>query len=234
MSMNTPLKAPVITIDGPCGVGKGTIAHLLSRKLHWHVLDSGAIYRALGFAAREKGVSLDDGEQLSALAKGLDLRFRVDIPGHCRVILEGLDITSEIRQPGMDEIASKIAIFPGVRTALLPHQRAFAELPGLVADGRDMGTVVFPDATVKVYLEGSAEERAKRRHNQLIKKGINATLAQVFAELIERDTRDSSRAAAPLRPAEDAHIIDSTELTIQQVIDQILMILPEGFVPVHA
>lgn len=216
-------QAPVITIDGPSGSGKGTVAGLLSRTLGWSLLDSGALYRLLAFAAENHGVDLTNEETLKVLAAHLDVQFLAateDAPQ--RIILEGEEVTHAIRNERIGASASQVAALPAVREALLQRQRAFREFPGLVADGRDMGTVVFPDANLKVFLTASAEERAKRRYLQLKEKNHDVNLASLLDEILARDARDTQRAVAPLIPAQDAIQLDSTQLSIGQVLEQIL------------
>lgn len=214
---------PVITIDGPSGAGKGTVSRILADKLGWHLLDSGAIYRVLALAALHHGFPADDEESLVALAGSLDVAFQVEQEkALTHIILEGEDVTMTIRTESVGNMASKIAALPRVREALLRRQRAFQELPGLVADGRDMGTVVFMDAAAKVFLTASPEERAERRYLQLLEKGFTAKIDQLIAEIRERDERDTNRSVAPLVPAEDALFIDSTKLSIDDVVEQIL------------
>lgn len=214
-------QAPVITIDGPGGAGKGTLCQLLAEKMQWHLLDSGAIYRVLALAALHHNVALDDEAGLVPLAAYLDVRFPV-IDGHVRTILEGEDVSDAIRTEEMGNTASKVAAFPRVREALLRRQRAFRGAPGLIADGRDMGTVVFPDAQVKIFLDASAEERASRRLLQLQNKGLDVSFDRLLSEIQDRDHRDRNRAVAPLKAAEDALVIDSTHLSITQVLDKVL------------
>ena len=221
------LKVPVITLDGPSGTGKGTVCHLLAKHLHWNMLDSGAIYRVLAYAAQQKGITSQDVNQLIQLAGSIDLRFESSETNETQVILDNENISKEIRSEACGQDASQIAVIPEVRTALLERQRDFAQAPGLVTDGRDMGTVVFPDALLKVYLYASEEERAKRRHLQLQEKGINVRLAQVVDELVKRDTRDTSRTHAPLKPAHDAVQIDTTGLSIAQVLEKVIHLLEE-------
>ncbi len=206
---------PVITIDGPSGSGKGTIAQILATELGWHFLDSGALYRILAFAAQQRGIPLDDQTKLAALALSLPVTFSTT---DAKISLEGIDIKNEIRTEAAGNAASQVAVIPAVRSALLARQRAFRIAPGLVADGRDMGTVVFPDAPVKVFLTASAEERARRRYNQLIEKGLDANLPTLVADIAERDYRDATRAVAPLVPAVDAEIVDTSDLDIAQTV----------------
>lgn len=199
--------APVMTIDGPSGAGKGTLCQLLAEKLGWHLLDSGAIYRVLSLAALHHDVELDSEAALVPLAANLDVQFQVE--GELvKVILEGEDVSRTIRTEEVGNAASKIAAFPRVREALLRRQRAFRQAPGLIADGRDMGTVVFPEADVKIFLDASAEERAQRRYKQLQDKGFDVNFERLLTEIRERDDRDRNRAVAPLKPAEDALVVD--------------------------
>ncbi|PJG58642.1 (d)CMP kinase [Aeromonas cavernicola] len=214
--------APVITIDGPSGAGKGTLCQLLAAKLGWHLLDSGAIYRVLSLAALHHDVDIDSESALVPLAANLDVRFQID--GHqAKVILEGEDVSRTIRTEQVGNAASKIAAFPRVREALLRRQRAFRNGPGLIADGRDMGTVVFPDANVKIFLDASAEERAQRRYKQLQDKGFDAKFECLLAEIQERDDRDRNRLVAPLKAAEDALVVDSTTMSIDDVLAAVLV-----------
>jgi len=213
---------PVITIDGPSGAGKGTVARLVAEQLGWHLLDSGAIYRVLAVATQHHHVSLDDEEPLIPMAAHLDVQFKINSQGESKVILEGEDVTNSIRNEEIGILASKVAAFPRVREALLRRQRAFSVSPGLVADGRDMGTVVFTNAPVKVFLTASAEERAQRRFNQLKEKGLDVKIGRLLDDIRERDERDSNRKVAPLIPAEGALTIDSTELSITEVVNKIL------------
>lgn len=210
----------VITVDGPGGSGKGTVSRLLAARLGWTYLDSGALYRVLALAARERQVSLDDEQGLAVLGRSLGVSFSPE-GADDRVWLDGRDVTGDIRTETSGNAASKVAQYPAVRMALLERQRAFAERGGLVADGRDMGTVVFPSAGLKIFLTASAEERAKRRHKQLKEKGIDANLSALLGEIAERDRRDSERAVAPLRPAPDAVLMDTTDLGITQVVDRL-------------
>lgn len=218
---------PVITIDGPSGTGKGTLCYMLADHLDWHVLDSGSIYRVLAYAARKKQSDFNDIKSMVKLAYSLNVKFETDPHLKCTVILEGKDVYQEIRSEQCGQDASKIAIIPEVRQALLARQRAFAQLPGLVTDGRDMGTVIFPEAILKLYLYASPEIRAKRRYLQLKEAGIDVSLADVINELVRRDERDTGRQYAPLTPASDAIIIDTTGLTIVQVLHNVLKLLNE-------
>lgn len=214
---------PVITIDGASGTGKGAVTHIIAKKLGWHLLDSGALYRVLALAAQKHGVSLDNEAALRVLAEHLDVQFIADnISEPPHILLEGQDVTHVIRTEKMGNAASKVGSLPGVREALLSRQRSFCEAPGLVTDGRDMGTVVFPQAEVKIFLTASPEERAARRRNQLKEKGIDVNLEDLIEELKERDHRDRDRAVAPLKPAEDAVIVETDHLTIEQVVEQIM------------
>lgn len=215
-------KDPVITIDGASGTGKGTISQLLATRLKWKFLDSGALYRVLALAAQKHGVALDNEKGLDVLAEHLDVQFIAQSNLASKVILEGEDVTDVIRAEKMGNAASIIAALPAVRAALLSRQRAFREAPGLVADGRDMGTVIFPDAELKIFLVASPEERAMRRYNQLKEKGINVTLSDLIDDLRERDKRDQERVIAPLKPADDAVIVDTDCLSIEQVVERIL------------
>ncbi|WP_074013176.1 (d)CMP kinase [Candidatus Sodalis sp. SoCistrobi] len=213
--------APVITIDGPSGAGKGTLCKALAETLQWHLLDSGAIYRVLALAALHHQVAIDSEEALVPLAAHLDVRFEVE-QGQLNVVLEGEDVSQAIRNETVGNTASQIAAFPRVREALLRRQRAFRAAPGLIADGRDMGTVVFPDAPVKIFLDASSEERAHRRMRQLQEKGFSVNFERLLSEIKERDDRDRNRAVAPLMPAADALVLDSTRLTIDEVIAKAL------------
>jgi cytidylate kinase len=217
------VQAPVITIDGPSGSGKGTVAGKLAKRLGWSLLDSGALYRLLAFAAVNHRVDLTNEEALKLLAAHLDVQFMASTDDHGqRIILEGEDVTLAIRNEQVGSGASKVASLPAVREALLQRQRAFQEFPGLIADGRDMGTVVFPAAPLKVFLTASVEERARRRYLQLKAKGDDVSLPSLLDEIRVRDERDTQRAVAPLKPAHDAIQLDSTELSIQQVLERIL------------
>lgn len=211
---------PVITIDGPSGAGKGTVSSLLAKKLGWHFLDSGAIYRVLAIASVHHQIQAEDEIALLPLAAGLDVNFETTGDG-AKIILEGEDVTDVIRTEDIGAVASKIASLPTIREALLRRQRAFKQSPGLVADGRDMGTIVFPNAQAKIFLTASAEERALRRFNQLKDKGHDVSMSRLLADIQARDERDSNRTVAPLVPAEDALVLDSTQLDIKQVFEKI-------------
>ena len=215
----------VVAIDGPSGSGKGTIAQQLAGYLGWHLLDSGALYRLVVVAAQVSAVDLDDEAGLSRLATSLDVRFVSKADGTEQIFLGQTDVAGEVRTEETGKIASKIAAMPQVRTALMELQKRFRKAPGLVADGRDMGSVVFPDAPVKIFLTASPEERALRRHKQLKDKGIDVSLPALSADIAERDLRDSERAVAPLRPAPDAEILDTTGLSINEVVEQVKKIV---------
>ncbi|MBI5937165.1 MAG: (d)CMP kinase [Betaproteobacteria bacterium] len=211
------MSIPVIAIDGPSASGKGTIAAIVAQRLGFAYLDSGAIYRVAAYAALQQGVDLSDEPALVELAGRLDLRF-----DGAEVYLDGQPVGDAIRTEEAGRAASTIAVLPRLREALLARQRAFRQAPGLAADGRDMGTVVFPDASVKVFLTASAEERANRRYKQLIEKGLNANLSRILQDLQERDARDAARTAAPMQHAPDAVLIDTTGMTIEAVVQQVL------------
>jgi cytidylate kinase len=213
--------ASVVTIDGPTSSGKGTISRMVAARLHWHLLDSGALYRLVALAGQKLGLELDDIAGHAAAARTLDVQFGA-VQHEERIWLAGQDVTAQIRTAGAGVGASRVAAWPQVRDALLDRQRRFAREPGLVADGRDMGTVVFVDAPLKVFLTASPQERAQRRYKQLKDKGSDVSLAALSREIAERDLKDSTRSVAPLRPAPDAHVIDSTHLGIQEVVEQVL------------
>jgi cytidylate kinase len=208
---------PVVTVDGPSGAGKGTVAKLLAEQLQFKILDSGALYRLTGLLVNRAGNGFDNEAQAAELASSMQVEFTAD-----GVILNGEDVSLAIRTESAGNDASKVAAMPAVRAALLDWQKAFAKMPGLIADGRDMGTTVFPQAPLKIFLTASAEERAQRRHKQLNEKGISSSIAALAAEIAERDERDRTRATSPLVPADDAIVIDSTSLSIDEVVQQIL------------
>ncbi len=212
----------ILTIDGPSGVGKGTVARIMAQKLGWHLLDSGAIYRAFALAVDARGIGIGNEDTLEKIAQTLDLTFKTEEGSELvSVFLNGKDVSKILRTEKTGEMASKIASIGVVRAALLKRQQDFAQTPGLVADGRDMGTVVFVDAPFKVFLTASAEERAKRRLKQLQAQGAMGIISQILAEVVARDERDCSRKNAPLKPADDALIIDTTELSIDEVLAQV-------------
>jgi cytidylate kinase len=213
---------PVIAIDGPSGSGKGTIAHRVAKALGWHLLDSGALYRLVALSANKAGVSLEDPVGLAEIARVLDVRFDSNADGSEQIWLDGDDVTGKVRTEETGAGASTVAAIPAVRDVLLARQRAFRQAPGLVADGRDMGTHVFSDAPLKIYLTASAEERARRRHKQLKDKGMDVSLAALSRDIEYRDRRDSERSVAPLRPAEDARILDSSGQSIEAVTQTVL------------
>ncbi len=221
-----PVLAPVLAIDGPGGAGKGTVSLRLARQLGWHYLDSGALYRLVAVAAARDGIDLDDGDALARAVGQLKIEFRLAANALC-VLLDDADVTGAIREEPTARAASRLAVHAPLRAALLPLQRAFARPPGLVAEGRDMGTVVFPDAALKIFLTASAEQRAQRRWRQLSEAGVDASLAAILDDLRRRDAQDASRAAAPLRPADDAVLIDSSGLTVEQVCARIVGQLEE-------
>ena len=208
---------PVITIDGPTASGKGTVASRVAAALGFALLDSGALYRLTALSALEDGIALDDEATLATLAAGLDIRFEGE-----RILLSGRQVSSAIRAEAVGVAASKIATLPAVRRALVELQHAFRQAPGLVADGRDMGTVIFPDAILKVFLTASVEARANRRYKQLIEKGFPANMADLLQDLRERDARDTQRAVAPLKPAEGAHLLETSHMGIEQAVAQVL------------
>ena len=213
---------PVVCVDGPGGSGKGSLATALAERLGWGYLDSGALYRVVGAAALDRGISTDDEAALAALAEGL----RIEL-AHGRIGADGLDLSERIRDEAVGVAASEAAQHPQVRQAILAQQRRAAQAPGLIADGRDMGTVVFPDAELKIFLDASAEERAQRRYKQLRNKGMTVNLRDVLANIRDRDARDEGRAVSPLQPASDAVVIDSTHMTIADVLRQALALVRE-------
>jgi CMP/dCMP kinase len=220
--MSVMQHVPVMTIDGPSGSGKGTVSRAAARGLGWALLDSGALYRLVALAGRKAGVDLDDGPGLARLAECLDLEFGSDPRGEEVVRLDGEQVTGAIRTEQAGNDASRVAALPVVRAALLERQRRFAVPPGLVADGRDMGTVVFPRAEVKIFLTASPEERALRRHKQLKEKGVAATLAALSLEIAERDRRDMNRAISPLVASPDASLLDTTGMSVEAVVERVL------------
>jgi cytidylate kinase len=221
--------APVIAIDGPSGSGKGTVSRLVAHALGWHFLDSGALYRLVALAGLGAGLSGRDIEGHERLAREMRVEFASGPAGEERVLLEARDVTQDLRSERAGTAASRVAAMPEVRTALFARQRQFARPPGLVADGRDMGTVVFPEAGLKIFLTATPEERARRRHKQLKEKGLDVSLAALSREIAERDARDASRVVAPLRAAADAVHLDSTGLAVDAVVAQILRLARERF-----
>ena len=213
---------PVIAIDGPSGSGKGTVSRRVATALGWHLLDSGALYRLVALAGSLAGLAPEDRAGHAALARAMVVRFGADVEGEEEIFLDGRDVTAAIRTEAAGEAASRVAAWPEVREGLLARQRMFAEPPGLVADGRDMGSVVFPTAGLKVFLTASAGERARRRYNQLKDKGLSVNLAALSAEIAERDRRDATRAVAPLVATDDAIVIDSTGMNIEAVVARVL------------
>ena len=213
--------SPVITLDGPSGAGKGTIAQQVASELGFHILDSGSLYRLTALASQSDGIDLADELAIATVAAELDVVFKPTEKG-LQILLRGDDASEAIREEKIGMRASKVAAITAVRDALLQRQRDFSELPGLVADGRDMGTTVFPDAVLKIFMTASAEERAERRVKQLKEKGINANIAALVADLKARDEQDANRAVSPLKPAEDAIFLDTTSMSIQQVTQKVL------------
>ena len=236
-------KIPVLTIDGPSGSGKGTIVQHVAQKLGWHVLDSGALYRLVGFGSQNNQLSFENEDEIANYAAHLDVEFKLvnadsdksdgGVTQELQIILEGKRVGAELRTEETGKLASIVAAMPKVREALFQRQRDFRQNPGLVADGRDMGTAIFPDAKVKIFLTASAEERAQRRYKQLKLKGIGGTLAPILKDIRkdieERDERDSTRSASPLKPADDAIQIDTSDLSIEQVVEQVLAICEKQF-----
>jgi cytidylate kinase len=215
------MSVPVIAIDGPSGVGKGTVARAVARRLGWHFLDSGSLYRILALAAQQAGIPGANAAAVAALAPKLNIKFGLQDDEIESIIVDGEDLGARVRAETTGALASVIAVHPQVRAALLERQRGFRRAPGLVADGRDMGTVVFPDAGLKIFLDASADERARRRLNQLRKAGIEARIAALREEIRERDVRDRSRSVSPLKPADDAVTIDTTELSVDSVLARV-------------
>jgi cytidylate kinase len=222
-------QVPVIAIDGPSGSGKGTVARRVARQLEWHLLDSGALYRLVALAGLRAGLAPDDVAGHARVAAGLDVRFGMSVEGEEQVNLADEDVSLELRAESTGEAASRVAAWQPVRSALLGRQRAFARPPGLVADGRDMGSIVFRDAGLKIFLTASAEERARRRYKQLKEKGLSGSLAALSAEIAERDRRDTTRAVAPLIAVPEAVVVDSTALTIEEVVGRVVELARERF-----
>ena len=237
--MDDKMLPPVLTIDGPSGSGKGTIVQHVAQKLGWHVLDSGALYRLVGFGSENNQLSFENEDEIANYAAHLDVEFKLvaadssqsdgGVTQELQIILEGKQVRAELRTEETGKLASIVAAMPKVREALFQRQRDFRQNPGLVADGRDMGTAIFPDAKAKIFLTASAEERAQRRYKQLKSKGIDGNLAALLRDINERDERDSSRSASPLKPADDAIQIDTSDLSIEQVVEKVLAICEKQF-----
>jgi cytidylate kinase len=227
MSDSVPAVAPVLAIDGPSGSGKGTVSQRLAAELGWPFLDSGAVYRALALAAREENISSGEVEKLVELAEKMEISFIPAENGVCSVVVNGTEVSEALRSEEVASLASQIAAEPKIRLALLEKQRQFQQPPGLVADGRDMGTTVFPDALLKIYLTASPEVRAERRYKQLKEKGFDVNLPRLLGEIRERDERDAGRKASPLKPADDACIVDTSDMTIDEVVEHIRALLQQ-------
>lgn len=227
--MNTHAHPVVIAIDGPSGAGKGTLSQLVAKQLGYHLLDSGALYRLVALSALTRHANLQDEQAVADIARHLDVTFDIHGETTC-ILLAGDDVTNAIRQEAVGMNASVVAAYPSVREALLQRQKDFAQAPGLVADGRDMGTTVFPQAQIKIFLTASAEARAERRFKQLAQKGITVDMADLINDIKERDERDMNRTTSPLRPAADALVLDSTSLSITEVLEKILARVRDAFV----
>ncbi len=223
------MTAPVITIDGPSGSGKGTVSRRVAQELGWHLLDSGALYRLVALAAQRTGIALTDAEGLARVADQMKVKFTTRPDGGERVMLGQDDVTAPLREEQTGNAASQVAVVPSVRQALIERQRRFARPPGLVADGRDMGTVIFPRAGLKIFLTATPQERALRRYNQLKDKGLDVSLPALSREVAERDARDAGRKVAPLAPAADAVQLDSTGMGVEEVVSRILQLARERF-----
>lgn len=225
--MTQPPQIPVVAVDGPSGSGKGTVSQLLAARIGWHYLDSGALYRVVGLAARRAGVDPGNSEDVAQIARKLQIEFRARRDGAPAVFLDGEDVSDDLRTEESGDAASRVAAIPAVRQALLHKQHELRRAPGLVADGRDMGTTVFPDAIVKVFLTATPEVRAGRRYKQLKEKGFDVNLPRLLDEIRSRDARDAVRAVSPLKPAADAHLVDTSDLSISEVVDRIESLLRE-------